>query len=172
MFFELRNNQIVWTYVCPASDTTLYHQGDTVPYDAQHIDKINCVDGIARYAPDYPGLVGHDLTPGYPLERYTTRQTAAVSEMPASGLAARRISALPNPFIRRTTISFGPQYSGASAVDIFAIDGRLLRTLALTRGSAAWDGTDNSGQPASRGIYCCRVRGSDSARTLKLIKLE
>jgi len=172
-FFEITpDTQIVWTYINPTSDTTIYNQGDTVPYDATGQDRLNRLFRIAFYTPDYPGLVGHDLTPGYPIERYTTKQTAAVSEAPTSIPAARRISALPNPFARRTTISFGPRYSGASAVEIFAVDGRLLRTLALTHGGAAWDGTDNAGRQVSRGIYYCRPRGSDSGQALKLVKLN
>ncbi len=125
-----------------------------------------------RYAPDYPGLQGHDLTPGYPVELYTTRQYVAVSEPRPGEASAYRPSAWPNPFGRRVRIEFGPDRNAGTEADVFAVDGRVVRTLSLTRGTAAVDGTDNAGKPVSRGIYCCRLRNDDTGRTLKLVKLD
>lgn len=170
--FEVRDSQIVWTYVNPTVDTLAYNQGDTIGWDAKGQDRLNALFRAYRYAPDYPGLTGKTLTPDYPLERYSTRQFTAVSESPATGLPVRRASAWPNPFARRTTISFGSRYLGGTTVDIFAVDGRRLRTVALKGGIAAWDGADNTGRQVSRGIYYCRVHGSDPGRAMKLVKLD
>jgi hypothetical protein len=166
------DTQIVWTYVNPMVDTMAYNQADTIPWDARGEDRINGIFRAYRYAPGYPGLAGKELTPDYPLERYSTRQYVGVSDSRGVVVPTQPATAWPNPFPRRTTISFGPRYGAGNAVDVFAVDGRRIRTLTLRGGSASWDGTDNTGQQVSRGIYCCRVRGSDSSRALKLIKLE
>jgi hypothetical protein len=172
-FFEVApDTQIVWTYVNPTVDTMAYNQGDTVPFDAKGEDRLNSAGRCPRYAPDYPGLMGRELVPDYPLERYSTRQYVAVSESRPEAIPVQPASAWPNPFARQTRISFGPRYLGGTAVDIFAVDGRRLRTLALEDGSAAWDGTDNTGRQVSRGVYCSRLRGPDSGQALKLIKLD
>jgi hypothetical protein len=166
------DTQIVWTYVNPTVDTLAYNQADTIPWDARAEDRLNALFRAYRYAPDYPGLSGKTLTPDYPLERYSTRQYVAVSESRPATALARPASAWPNPFPKRTTIGFAPGYASAGVADIFAVDGRHVRTLTLKGGSAAWDGNDNWGRQVSRGIYCCRLRASDSGRALKLIKLE
>jgi hypothetical protein len=167
-FFEVGpDSQVVWTYISPLIDTVPLYQGTPVPGGGA-----NAVHRSPRYAPDYPGLAGRTLTPGYPVELYSTRQMVAVAETHPGELSAFRPSSWPNPFVRQSRISFGTRYPGSSEADIFGVDGRLVRTLTLTGGSAAWDGADNSGQQVSRGIYCCRLRGYESGRALKLVKLD
>ena len=166
------DTQIVWTYVNPMVDTLAYNQGDTIGWDAKGEDRLNALFRAYRYAPDYPGLGGKTLTPDYPLERYSTKQYVAVSEPRPGTVTARPASSSPNPFSRRTTISFGPRYGADATAVIFAVDGRMVRTLSLVRGTAAWDGTDQSGRAVGRGIYCCRVRSAASTQSLKLVKLE
>jgi sugar lactone lactonase YvrE/formylglycine-generating enzyme required for sulfatase activity len=62
--------QIVWRYVCPVT-TTVLTQGDTIPQDPGHAGQyMNAVFRVVRYAPDYPGLSGRDLTPVGPIEKY------------------------------------------------------------------------------------------------------
>ncbi len=171
-FWEVTpDSQVVWLYRNPVTDTTPINQGDTFPAPGP-IGRLNMTFRATRYAPDYPGLIGHDLTSGYPLELYSTKQMWAVAEPRTSELAASRPSAWPNPFVRQSRISFGTRYPGSTAADVFGVDGRLIRTLTLTGGSAAWDGADNAGRQVSRGIYCCRLRGIDSGRALKLVKVH
>ena len=52
----------VWKYVNPVTDSGPLVQGDPVPIG------LNVVFRAYRYAPDYPGLQGRDLTPGEPIE--------------------------------------------------------------------------------------------------------
>lgn len=67
-FFELTpENEIVWRYVNPVTNNGPLSQGDTIPLN-QDGDQLNVVFRCYRYAPDYPGLEGHDLTPGDPIE--------------------------------------------------------------------------------------------------------
>ena len=69
----------VWQYVNPASDNGPLRQGEPVPMErlvwatAGEIEiPVNQVYRAYRYAPDYPGLQGLDLTPGAPIELYDT----------------------------------------------------------------------------------------------------
>ena len=69
----------VWKYVNPASGDGPLRQGEPVPMErlvwatAGEIEiPVNQVYRAYRYAPDYPGLQGLDLTPGAPIELYDT----------------------------------------------------------------------------------------------------
>ena len=63
-FFETtQDSTIVWEYVSPVTSNGTTSQGNP-PGN-------NSVFRAYRYPPDYPGLVGQDLTPGDPLEQYT-----------------------------------------------------------------------------------------------------
>jgi hypothetical protein len=60
-FFEVKPDlQVVWQYINPVNNNGSQKQGTTI--------NLNNVFKIQRYAPDYPGLAGRDLTPGNPIE--------------------------------------------------------------------------------------------------------
>ena len=56
----------VWKYVNPMTGNGPLHQGESVPIIEEML--ANQVYRAYRYAPDYPGLQGLDLTPGEPIE--------------------------------------------------------------------------------------------------------
>jgi hypothetical protein len=60
LFEVTPDGTIVWTYMNPINSTGPITQGAT--------PSGNSVFRAYRYAPDYPGLAGQDLTPGAPLE--------------------------------------------------------------------------------------------------------
>jgi hypothetical protein len=70
-FFEITpEKQIVWRYVSPLVDQDTLAQGDDPSGDIDpRGHQNNAVFKIHRYAPDYPGLTGRDLTPTAPLEK-------------------------------------------------------------------------------------------------------
>ena len=60
---------VVWKYINPVTDTGPLAQGDPVPPRGPGLPgQKNLVFRAYRYAPDYPGLYGQDLTPGAPIE--------------------------------------------------------------------------------------------------------
>ncbi len=68
-FFEVTpQKEIVWKYVNPVINSGPMTQGYCIPSGPQA--QRNRVFKIQRYAPDYPGLTGRDLTPGDPIELY------------------------------------------------------------------------------------------------------
>ncbi len=58
----------VWKYINPMINNGPLRQGESVPSNAG--EQANQVYRAYRYAPDYPGLQGLDLTPGEPIELY------------------------------------------------------------------------------------------------------
>jgi flagellar hook assembly protein FlgD len=63
------------------------------------------------------------------------------------------------------------------SVDIFALDGRRVRTLYAGMREAGdfdllWDGTDDAGEALGSGTYLCRLVSGDvvDARPLMLVK--
>ncbi len=163
-FFELApDTQTVWTYINPVTDTLPKYQG-TAP--AQ-----NAVHRSPRYAPDYAGLQGHDLTPGYPVELYETRQYVGVKQAPPAGSVPVGLTVSPNPFGRLARISFNLPRAVPAELGIYSVDGRLVRTLPATSGTV-WNGADNAGKPLGRGVYYCRLQGPAFAASAKLVKTE
>jgi formylglycine-generating enzyme required for sulfatase activity len=61
--------QTVWKYINPVVLNGPLTQGEAIPPDpVREGEQMNAVFRTYRYAPDYPGLAGRDLTPGDPIE--------------------------------------------------------------------------------------------------------
>jgi hypothetical protein len=172
-FFEVGpDSQTVWSYTSPVVDSTPMYQADSVPRTSRY-DWANIVHRCPNYPADYPGLAGRDLTPGYPIERYRSPQQVAVAES-KSAYVVRRVAvfASPNPFGAQTHISCAGPLAADAELGVYAMDGRLVRRLAAGPVPIVWDGRDESGRPAGRGVYCCRIKSSGYATIAKLVKLE
>jgi hypothetical protein len=83
----------------------------------------------------------------------------------------------PNPFNPTTTIAFDLPRSTHVRLGIYAVDGRLVRTLLDERRSAGahrvtWDGRDNAGRKQASGTYLYRftVEGRTLVRKMSLLK--
>ncbi len=145
-------DQVVWIYVSPVNANGPQHQGDP-PGN-------NFVFRTHRYAPDYAGFDGRDLTPGGPIEIYT-----------ASGVGDHLASAqftlfpnYPNPFRPQTTFRFSLTRPDLVVLDVHDVAGRHVARLVDERlGSGdhrlAWDA---SGLASGVYLYSLRV-GVDRA---------
>lgn len=76
--------QVVWEYVNPDTDLGVLVQGKVVPGNEQ--GQVNNVFKAVRYAYDYPGLLGKDLTPGGTLVSGGTASMAAASTLYSNNL--------------------------------------------------------------------------------------
>ena len=75
LFEVTPTGKTVWKYVNPMTSDGPVRQGEPVPTEQLRSDSeapANRVYRAYRYAPDYPGLQGMDLTPGEPIELYDT----------------------------------------------------------------------------------------------------
>ena len=99
---------------------------------------------------------------------------------PAEGptpAALRLLGVAPNPFNPATTVRFALPRPAAVAVEVFALDGRRVRTLLradLPAGehAAGWDGSDDAGRPQPSGAYVVRIAadGRSDARKVQLVR--
>lgn len=85
----------------------------------------------------------------------------AVPQAPAP--QTQPMQARPNPFTRRTAVTFDLATPGTSEVEVFDVGGRLVRKLdagKLAAGSheLEWDGTDQDGRGLSAGTYFYRLK--------------
>jgi hypothetical protein len=89
----------------------------------------------------------------------------------------------PNPFNPSTTLAFSCEQPSTVTLSVYAIDGRLVRTLAAgeTRDAGThayfWDGNDDAGSPVASGLYLYRLTAEhggssvfSSSRTMTLVR--
>ena len=87
------------------------------------------------------------------------------------------LSAAPNPFGGRTSLSFNLARTGLASLDIMGVDGRRVRTVPASRfapgpHSYEWDGLDDQGRAAAPGIYFAVVHTPDGNVTTRLARLK
>lgn len=90
--------------------------------------------------------------------------------------SAARLVAFPNPFNSTVRLAWSST-PGVSALDIFNILGRRVRTYDLSavtgaRSSIEWDGRDVTGHSVSSGLYFARLSGGRNPVVAKLILLK
>jgi len=84
------------------------------------------------------------------------------------------LSNFPNPFCGETQIRFGLAAGSDVTLDIYSLQGVLLRSWqfsALDAGDhfLVWDGKDGHGRLLPSGIYSCRMKTNDYQGSLKMI---
>jgi hypothetical protein len=83
----------------------------------------------------------------------------------------------PNPFNPATTIAFRLSKSEKTNIQIFDINGHLIRRINrgfLQPGSyeVVWDGKDENGDRASSGIYTCELRAGTERDVRKMLLIK
>lgn len=116
----------------------------------------------------------------------SARTSAASGSIPVQGQrdvlvrgggAAVRSFASPNPFNPETAISFTVRNSGPVSVRIYALDGRLVKTLRDDIAQAGthevrWNGTDNNGRHVPSGMYFVKTEAGADKSVFKLSLLK
>jgi subtilisin family serine protease len=133
----------------------------TLP-DGQHTGAVV----LASDDPDNPTLtVPVTVTVGTTTAVQTTPQAVAL------------LGAMPNPFNPQTTIRFSLPDAQAVRLDIYDVQGRLVRSLldgvrpaGINR--VGWDGRDDTGRGVASGTYFARLRagGHQDVRSLTLVR--
>ena len=83
----------------------------------------------------------------------------------------------PNPFNEAAVISYSAPTAASVSIDIFDVNGRLVRTVFSGQVEAGthqvtWNGMDSSGSRVARGIYFCRMHTGEFSATEKLVMLQ
>ena len=139
------NNDAVWTLAEPASEVF------TV--------------GLIVGNPDYTGPSRH-----YDFD-VSLAAASAVAEMPVPFVLEGNY---PNPFNPSTRIAFSLDRSAVTALEVFDLQGHLVRTLWQGELAAGphklnWDGRDDSGQAVAAGTYLARLNSAQHSATIKMV---
>ncbi len=83
----------------------------------------------------------------------------------------------PNPLNAATTIEYGLTRSDACSLQLYNVQGRLVRTLVdkkslKGRFRAVWDGTDDNGHAVPSGIYFYRLQTGEFSQSRQLVLLK
>ncbi|MCK4537891.1 MAG: T9SS type A sorting domain-containing protein [Candidatus Krumholzibacteria bacterium] len=95
-------------------------------------------------------------------------------EVPSMAFLGQNI---PNPFNPVTTIEFGLEVEGRITLDIFDVNGRLVRKLAsghfpAGRHTLAWKGLADNGSKVSSGVYFYRLTSGSGTINRKMVLLR
>ncbi|MCK5130794.1 MAG: T9SS type A sorting domain-containing protein [Candidatus Sabulitectum sp.] len=104
---------------------------------------------------------------------FTVTQTGITFE-PSTRLS---LQVCPNPFHFSASISFDLSEPEWTLVTLYDLSGRIVTTLEnseLESGqySIIWDGRRENGEPASAGIYLCRIQSCGISETIGLCLLR
>jgi len=161
-FFEVTpTEEIVWKYQNPVDGATILHQGDLAVGNLQ-------VFRCYKYAPDYSGFDGKDLTAGEPL-----KVNVEISEITKFKLYDN----YPNPFNPTTNIEFSLTERGPVTVTVYDVLGNKVKTLLnkiMEPGikSVNWDSKDSSDIMVSSGVYFYSLQVGDFIQTKKMMLLR
>lgn len=120
-FFELDSNNLqVWKYISPVTSTGPIVQFQTMASEA------NIVSKICRYAPNFTGLAGKDLTPLGVIELPPLDVNSNTKPLAYNFNLDQNY---PNPFNPSTSISYSLPYEGRAKLKIYNLFGQEIEAL-------------------------------------------
>lgn len=129
----------------------------------------NIVFWATRYAPEYPGFDGQDMTPGDPIELYPTGIVDAEEIVPG---AFTLISNYPNPSNASTTIEFSLTKTENLTLSVYDLLGRKLSTLIDDEKQAGSHSVTFDASDFSSGVYFYRLQVGDDVKVMKMNLLK
>jgi hypothetical protein len=124
-------------------------------------------DTMRLYGGDFYGAIWEFTHP--------SPYVASVEEVAATfRLRPIRATAIPNPLVRNTVISYSLEKAGMTKIDIYNLSGQLVRNLLNIYHQpdsyqTVWDTRDNFGKALSAGVYLCRMKTADGFTETKQI---
>jgi hypothetical protein len=187
-FFEISTNGGgSWTPLGTAFTTTSSGQGGQLPGGAPVFDNnqagwvLNTVnlepwldetDVLFRFRLSSDTSVGYSgfFVDDFEIMVVREEAVAPVPDTPARTVA---LGAWPNPFNPSTTVKFSVPTAGPVSLNVYDLQGRLVKTLAhghFSGGDHArvWDGTTNNGSRAASGSYVVRMTAGPNQAVTKL----
>ena len=162
--FEVMGDRKVWEYVNPVVRTGPLTQGAPIPPFSEGNERLQtAVYRSYRYAPDYPGLAGKDLTPKGTIEQVST---ASTHERPNQTVLEQNY---PNPFHSATTVRFSVREATQVSLAVFNVLGQQVTTLydgwvpAGTQ-TLTFDARDLAG-----GVYTYQIRAGNYVSTRSML---
>jgi hypothetical protein len=152
-------------------DQTLVNRTAVMPFDLEAVTGLTVVPGMDH---DVFSAQAHLVN----FLLFWLGADAATSADDIPGIGQVSVAAHPNPFNPVTTISFDLPRALEVSLEIYDLQGRLVRTLLngnlYPTGShkQVWDGRDGKGQAAASGVYFYRLTAGDQNRVGKLTLLK
>ena len=164
-FFEVTNEgEIVWLYINPVIATGPMTQGDPIP------PQQNRVFRAYRYAPDYPGFIGKDLTPGDPIEIIISGIEEGSNDLiPADFSMSQNF---PNPFNPSTKIEFAIPKSEFVNLTVYNVLGKIVTTLVNEQKQAGNYEIHFDGSEIPSGVYFYRLTTNEFTSTKKMMLVK
>ncbi|MFC1898592.1 T9SS type A sorting domain-containing protein [Candidatus Cloacimonadota bacterium] len=117
-----------------------------------------------------------DIWDNYQLEEFVYEEVGDISNQIQEN--DFRLSNYPNPFNPSTTISFSIEPNEQYDLTIYNLKGQKVKTFLINSStdlpinSIIWDGTDQTGNPVSSGIYFYRLTSSDTESSKKMLLMK
>jgi len=152
-------------------DQVLGNRTEVMPFGLDRVDGLT--GGSAKDGSSFSPQA--DLL-DYLLLWLNTNPTSPVGDIP--GIGQVTVAAHPNPFNPQTTIAFELPRAMEVSLDIFDLQGRLVRSLldespfATGGHKQVWDGRDGEGRATASGVYFYRFTAGDQKRVGKLTLLK
>jgi len=174
----LRGNATVIAGTHPDGQVRLY-----APNPLEAGSSVSHFDDVASPNLLMEPAINYDLHDGVDLTRmlfedigWLPRVTAA-EVVPQTPIATLRALGMPNPFRPSTVIQLELPSAGATRVEVYDIQGRLVKVLVnewLPAGKHAvvWDGTDARGAKTGAGVYFTRIASNGLKTAQRLVKLN
>ncbi|HSO86844.1 MAG TPA: CotH kinase family protein [Draconibacterium sp.] len=91
------------------------------------------------------------------------------SDLMTNGSSEKQLQIYPNPFITETRLKIGNNGFEPMKVQIYSIDGRMVRNDITADNEYVWRGDNQTGQKLLPGIYICKIQSGNSLFTGKII---
>ncbi|MFB3056906.1 MAG: T9SS type A sorting domain-containing protein, partial [Ignavibacteriaceae bacterium] len=165
-FFEVTNEgELVWLYVNPVIATGPMFYEDPIPSTQ------NWAFRVYRYAADYPGFEGRDLTPGDPIELYdpTSIEEINLDLIPKQ---FELFQNYPNPFNPSTKIKFALPTDDFVNLTIYNVLGKTIAVIVneqIQAGSyeVVFDASD-----LSSGMYFYKLTAGKHVNIKKMLLIK
>jgi hypothetical protein len=91
------------------------------------------------------------------------------SDLIADNYSEKQMQIYPNPFTTETRIKIENKGFETMKIQIFSMDGRLVRNDITTDNEYVWKGDNQAGQKLQPGIYICKVQADNRLFTGKIV---
>ncbi len=77
---------------------------------------------------------------------------------------------IPNPFNASVEITIQGKLETSHVLEIFDVQGRMVKNIPISSNSVLWDGKDSQGKELNSGTYFARVAGTSESKKIILMK--
>ncbi len=160
--FNIVDNSII----LELNNNSYYYDTPTI-WDVDNDGILECM--IARY--DYPNFSNYNLFV------YDTGINTSISNEKRTQIRFSLKQNYPNPFNPNTTIEFDLDKSSNVSIDIYSINGELVKSILSNNLSVGnhkinWDGSSDSGTRLSSGVYFYKLTVDNTSITKKMLLLK